>query len=57
MKKKYIAPANVVYNLCLKDSVLNNLSIIEGETVTDDEDWDTQKKDFPWESDEYKNPW
>lgn len=57
MKKKYIAPANVVYNLCLKDSVLNNLSIIEGETVTDDEDWDTQKKDFAWESEEYKNPW
>ena len=57
MKKKYIAPANVVYNLCLKDSVLNNLSFIEGEPVTDDEDWDTQKKDFAWESEEYKNPW
>ena len=57
MKKKYIAPANVMYELCLKESVLNNLSIIEGETVTDDEDWDTQKKDFAWESDEYKNPW
>ena len=57
MKKKYIAPANVVSNLSLKDSVLNNLSFIEGEYVTDDEDWDTQKKDFPWESDEYKNPW
>lgn len=57
MKKKYIAPANVVYNLCLKDSVLNNLSFIEGEYVTDDTDWDTQKKEFPWESDEYKNPW
>ena len=49
MKKKYIAPANVVYNLCLKDSVQKNLSFIEGEYVTDDEDWDTQKKDFALE--------
>ena len=57
MKKKYIAPANVVYELCLKESVLNNLSIIEGETLTNDSEWDTQKKHPIWGSESGDRPW
>ncbi len=57
MKKKYIAPANVVYELCLKESVLNNLSIIKGETLTDDSEWDTQKKHPIWGSESGDRPW
>ena len=57
MKKKYIAPANVMYELCLKESVLNNLSIIEGETLTDDAEWDTQKKHPIWGSESGDRPW
>lgn len=57
MKKKYIAPANVMYELCLKESVLNNLSIIEGETLTDDSEWDTQKKHPIWGSESGDRPW
>lgn len=57
MKKKYIAPANVMYELCLKESVLNNLSIIKGETLTDDSEWDTQKKHPIWGSESGDRPW
>ena len=57
MKKKYIAPANVMYELCLKESVLNNLSIIKGETLTDDFEWDTQKKHPIWGSESGDRPW
>lgn len=57
MKKKYIAPANVMYELCLKESVLNNLSFIEGETLTKDSEWDTQKKHPIWGSESGDRPW
>ena len=57
MKKKYIAPANVMYELCLKESVLNNLSIIKDETLTDDSEWDTQKKHPIWDSESGDRPW
>lgn len=57
MKKKYIAPANVMYELCLKESVLNNLSIIKDETLTDDTEWDTQKKHPIWGSESGDRPW
>lgn len=57
MKKKYIAPANVMYELCLKESVLNSLSIIKGETLTDDSEWDTQKKHPIWGSESGDRPW
>ena len=57
MKKKYIAPANVMYELCLKESVLNNLSIIKGETLTEDSEWDTQKKHPIWGSESGDRPW
>lgn len=57
MKKKYIAPANVMYELCLKESVLNNLSIIKDETLTDDSEWDTQKKHPIWGSESGDRPW
>lgn len=60
MKKRYIAPANVLYELCLKDSVLTNMSIYTGEggsDVTDDTEWDTQKKHNYWDSDREEFPW
>lgn len=57
MKKKYIAPANVMYELCLKESVLNNLSFVEGETLTNDSEWDTQKKHPIWGSESGDRPW
>lgn len=57
MKKKYIAPANVMYELCLKESVLYNLSIIKDETLTDDSEWDTQKKHPIWGSESGDRPW
>ena len=57
MKKKYIAPANVMYELCLKESVLNNLSIIKDETLTNDSEWDTQKKHPIWGSESGDRPW
>ena len=57
MKKKYIAPTNVMYELCLKESVLYNLSIVKGETLTDDSEWDTQKKHPIWGSESGDRPW
>lgn len=57
MKKKYIAPANVMYELCLKESVLNHLSIIKDETLTNDSEWDTQKKHPIWGSESGDRPW
>ena len=50
-----------MYELCLKESVLNNLSnnlsIIEGETLTKDSEWDTQKKHPIWGSESCSRPW
>ena len=60
MKKKYIAPANVLYDLCLKDSVLNSISVYtseDGPSVASDSEWDTQKKHPIWGSESGGRPW
>ena len=60
MKKRYIAPANILYNLCLKDSVLISVSVYtspDAPSVTDDSEWDTQKKHPIWGSESSSRPW
>lgn len=60
MKKRYIAPANVLYSLSLKDSVLTSMSVYtneDGASVDNDTEWDTQKKHPIWGSESGNRPW
>lgn len=59
MKKRYIAPANVLYSLSLKDSVLTSMSVHseDGASVGNDSEWDTQKKHPIWGTESSNRPW
>lgn len=47
MKKKYISPALVMYSLHTEHNLLLTMSAnsSEGNNITDDTDWDTNKKE------------
>ena len=47
MKKKYISPALVMYSLHTEQNLLLTMSAnsSEGNNITDDTDWDTNKKE------------
>lgn len=45
MKKKYISPALVMYSLHTEQNMLLTMSANAGETIDNDTDWDTNKKE------------
>ncbi len=45
MKKKYISPALVMYSLHTELNMLLTMSANAGETIDNDTDWDTNKKE------------
>lgn len=44
MKKTYISPALVMYSLHAEQNMLLTMSANAGETIDNDTDWDTNKK-------------
>ena len=45
MKKKYISTALVMYSLHTEQNMLLTMSANAGETIDNDTDWDTNKKE------------